>query len=400
MMARQQFSKAKNIFTSILCLILGLVAGFVFFVYSTLPGSYSIPSKINGSSTPAVADGIDVDEIKSEDLSIHFIELGNKYTGDCVLIKTGNTEILVDAGSKASSINTIESYIDTYCTDNVLEYIIITHAHEDHYAGFVTPANTESLFDYYSKDGRSIETVVTFAQTHKTTANAMFKNFDRELTEVKSTGTNVFTALNCWNNEIVNGVASQRTYSLENGISLEFLYQKFYEESNKDETSTENNFSVCFQIVQGTKKYLFTGDLEKDGEQSLVEENSLGPVELYKAGHHGSKTSSSEALLNVIQPKIVCVCCCAGSSEYTKKNENQFPTQEFVDRVSIYTKQIFVTTLCIDYNAGTFTSFNGNIVVHSSGTNNSTVSCSNNTTILKETDWFKQNRTLPENAIA
>ena len=39
--------------------------------------------------------------------------------------------------------------------------------------------------------------------------------------------------------------------------------------------------------------------------------NLMPEVELYKAGHHGSKTSSSNALLEVIKPKIVCVskCC-------------------------------------------------------------------------------------------
>ena len=162
------------------------------------------------------------------------------------------------------------------------------------------------------------------------------------------------------------------------------------------------------QIVQGTKKYLFTGDLEKHGEESLVEHNEpggknegkLSQVEVYKAGHHGSKTSSSDKLLEVIRPKVVCVCCCAGSSEYTSKNENQFPTQAFVDRVSPYTSQIFVTTICTDYKQNKFESFNGNIVVCSNLSGDVAVYCSNNTTVLKDTEWFKANRTLPQNASA
>ena len=152
----------------------------------------------------------------------------------------------------------------------------------------------------------------------------------------------------------------------------------------------------------------FTGDLEKDGEESLVAENEpgrknagmLSQVELYKAGHHGSKTSSSKALLDVIKPKVVCVCCCAGSSEYTSKNENQFPTQQFIDRVSVHTKQIFVTTLCIDYKSNKFESFNGNIVICSNLAEAVSVYCSNNITYLKDTAWFKANRTLPQGAVA
>lgn len=65
------------------------------------------------------------------------LELGNKYTGDCTLIKVGDTEILVDAGSRQSSAKTITEYVSRYCTDGVLEYVIATHADQDHIAGFV-----------------------------------------------------------------------------------------------------------------------------------------------------------------------------------------------------------------------------------------------------------------------
>ena len=124
-------------------------------------------------------------------------------------------------------------------------------------------------------------------------------------------------------------------------------------------------------------------------------------VELYKAGHHGSKTSSSDSLLSVVKPKVVCVCACAGSTEYTTKNENTFPTQQFIDRVSLYTDNVFVTSLCIDYNKGEFTSFNGNIIVASNGANLETnLYFSNNSKKLKDTDWFKQNRTIPQKWVA
>ena len=86
------------------------------------------------------ADGLPVGsvvEVAEADLSIHFLELGNKYTGDCTLIKCGNTEVLIDAGSRTDSAVTIKNYVDKYCTDGILEYVIATHAHQDHIAGFV-----------------------------------------------------------------------------------------------------------------------------------------------------------------------------------------------------------------------------------------------------------------------
>lgn len=383
---------------SIIALILGLIIGFIGSIFVKLPDSYVIPSKVASTSTGSVTAGeINADVVKSNDLSIHFLELGNKYTGDCTFIKVGTTEILIDAGSKASSIPYIKSYIDKYI-EGKLDFVIVTHAHEDHYAGFATNSATESLFDIYE-----VGTIIEFAKTNKTTSNKMYANYVRERNEEVSNGAKFYTALDCINEN--NG--AEREYNLGNNTSMQILYQKYYEET----ASTENDYSVCLQIINADKKYLFTGDLEEDGEESLVHENvsggknanMLGVVELYKAGHHGSKTSSSNALLEVIQPKNVCVCCCAGSSEYTSKNENQFPTQAFVDRVSIYTSNIYVTTLCLDYKANSFESFNGTIVYtfDSDSTNDKQKwYFSNNSTKLKDTEWFKANRTLPTGAVA
>ena len=118
---------------------------------------------------------------------------------------------------------------------------------------------------------------------------------------------------------------------------------------------------------------------------------------LYKAGHHGSKTSSSDELLSVIKPDIVCVCACAGSIEYTTKNENTFPTQIFINNVAKYTDEIYVTTLCVDYKNGKFESMNGNIIIASSK-NSKTVEkyFSASDLKLKDTDWFKNSRLCPD----
>ena len=147
-------------------------------------------------------------------------------------------------------------------------------------------------------------------------------------------------------------------------------------------------------INQGDKHFLFTGDLEEEGEEYLVEYNQLPEVELFKAGHHGSKTSSNDCLLSVIKPKIVCVCCCAGTDEYTDNVENQFPTQAMIDRVAKYTDQVYVTSLGDENAPEGYVSMNGNIVV-TSDRKAVAVNGSDNNTLLKDTEWFKKNRTMP-----
>ena len=290
----------------------------------------------------------------------------------------GDNDLLIDAGSRNSSSTTISNFINKYVNDNVLEYVIATHAHQDHIAGFVGTKNDPGIFDLYE-----VKTIIDFPMTNAT--SQVYNNYIEKRDNEISEGAIHYTALECYNNE--NGAS--RIINLSDEVTLEVLYNYFYDHK----TSNENNYSVCVMITHGSKKFLLTGDLEDEGEEKLVEYNDLSKVDVYKAGHHGSYTAGSNELLEVIAPEIVCICCCAGSDEYTSNPLNMFPAQDFISRICKYTDQIFVTTLVTETG---FESMNGNIVITS---NNSglVVNCSNNNTILKDTEWFKNNRTCPEN---
>ena len=351
-------------FIGILGLAIGLAVGFV-------GGTTYL--NLDHEHTPGV--------ITSDTFSIHFLELGNKYTGDSIYIKAGETDILIDAGSRGNSAKAICDYVDNYCTDGTLEYVIATHAHQDHIAGFVGTSSIPGIFDYYK-----CENIIDFALTNAT--SQVYNNYvAKRDNEVTSDGAKHYTALECYNNQ--NG--AQRSYEIAEGITMDILYNYFYDHETKD----ENDYSVCVLFNDGVNNYLFTGDLEAEGEQKLVEHNDLPQCKVFKAGHHGSPTSSSEDLLAVIQPEIVCVCCCTGSDEYTSNNLNMFPSQAFIDRVAVYTDLIYATTI-VSTNKEGFESLNGDIVV-SLNEGVVVVNCSNNNTILKETDWFKENRTWPTN---
>ena len=313
--------------------------------------------------------------VVSGELSIHFLELGNKYTGDSIYIQVGTIDILIDAGSRGNSADDIGNYLRTHMLDEKLDYVIATHAHQDHIAGFVGTSKEPSIFEQFE-----CGTIIDFPKTNAT--SKVYQNYVEKRDAEVAAGAIHYTALECYNNE--NG--ARRVYELGEGIELEFLYNFYYE----NKSSNENEYSVCAMINQGDKHFLFTGDLEEKGEEKLVEYNELPVVEVFKAGHHGSYTASSDALLSVIKPKIVCVCCCAGSDEYTDKNENMFPAQDFISRVCKYTENVYVTSIVDDSSLG-YTSMNGNIVVTSNNTGVS-VNCSNNNTVLKDTEWFKKNR--------
>ena len=181
------------------------------------------------------------------EVSIHYLELGNEYAGDCIYIKSGENDILVDAGSRASSVETIDKYLKNHVTDGKLEYVIVTHADRDHIAGF---SADNGIFDRYD-----CGTIIDFPRTDKDTS--LYKTYvEKRDAEIKDGATH-YTALQCYN----NSDGATRSYELAEGVTLEILYNYFYE----NEASSENDYSVCFMIKQGSRKFLFTGDLEKEG---------------------------------------------------------------------------------------------------------------------------------------
>lgn len=415
---KQNRKQKKSVWVIVLAFVLiaAILAGlyWYFFIYKgytfeELLARIGITRETGESDTERteVKSG-DIAEITSAELSIHFLELGVANVGDCVLIKAGDTEVLIDAGAKSATAPKQEmlDYIANYCTDGVLEYVIATHAHEDHIAGLVGKVNSATgigtgfLYQY------KIGTIIQFSKHN--TASQVYNNFDAAVKYCEQKGTSVYTALDC-----VNGTnGAQATYYLDDAetVSMTILYQKYYETYS----SKENNYSVCMLLSEkadaATYHYLFTGDLEEPGESSLVESNpELPHCVLFKGGHHGSSTSSHDMLLSKITPENIAICTCAGTYEYADKPTeekpnnylNTFPTQEAIDRMSKYTENIYVTTLGIlneDYSTASFTSMNGDIVFYYGRGEGETQGslklwCSNNTVILKDTEWFKNYRT-------
>lgn len=340
--------------------------------------TYDINVKKISASLTRVVNVVDV-----EDLEINFMMLGNKYAGDCIYIKAGDVDILVDAGSRVESAPTITNYLKdsnsnlhSYVSDNKLEYVIVTHADRDHIAAFTGTNGILSTFD--------IETIIEFPQTNSTSAT--YKSYRSLVNELEKEGTNVYTALECYNNQ--NGAS--RVIELAAGIELEILYNYYYDHS----TDNENNYSVCFMLRRAEEQFLFTGDLENDGkaEERLVQYNKLGEVYLYKMGHHGSKTSSSMALLNEIKPKVAIATCAAFVEEYTKDTNNTFPTKAAIDNLNaIGTVEHLYVPSMVSNNSQGYEPANGDIVVYANS-NGTGVKCSHSNEDFYTFDIFKQFR--------
>lgn len=74
-----------------------------------------------------------------------------------------------------------------------------------------------------------------------------------------------------------------------------------------NEHMERNDQSLVVYSVLGGKSWLFTGDLESEGERRLVSSYPKLTADVLKVGHHGSKTSTSEEFLLQIRPKIALI---------------------------------------------------------------------------------------------
>ena len=89
----------------------------------------------------------------------------------------------------------------------------------------------------------------------------------------------------------------------------------------------ENDASVAVKISYHAIDFLFTGDLEAEGENRLVSRyGSALQSEVLKLGHHGSKTSSTQLFLDMVQPRWAV-------ASVGEKNRYGHPSKEVVSRL-------------------------------------------------------------------
>lgn len=102
-----------------------------------------------------------------------------------------------------------------------------------------------------------------------------------------------------------------------------------------DDGFSGNDASVVLQLTAYGKKILFTGDLEQDGENKLLRD-VRSTIDVLKVGHHGSKTSTSLAFLQQLEPQIAVIS--AG-----RQNRYGHPHEEVLQRLADEQVQIYRT---------------------------------------------------------
>lgn len=203
-----------------------------------------------------------VAEQVSSDTTVHFIDTGHS---DSILIENNGQFALIDTGDRDDDAK-VNSYLKNQGV-NRLEYLIITHFHADHFGAADTVINDFEV------------------------GTTLVSNGDAD--------TQVYR-------DFINALANKGltpSVPLEGAVMpLGSATLKFY--NTKGGNSNENNNSLVTLLQSGSRKALFTGDAESQVEATLT---NIGDIDLFKAGHHGSSTSNTAALLNQITPEHVVI---------------------------------------------------------------------------------------------
>ncbi len=210
--------------------------------------------------------------------------------GDCIFIKAGDTNILIDAGVW-DSYPYINDFLKASGVKNI-DYFFVTHPHTDHIGSF-----TKVLADY-------------------TVGEIIIDRFAPELTPTNSTYDEFLKAIGK-SSALVREADKGETISFDKG-QMTVISDGMY--------SDLNNSSLVLHFEYGETSFLFTGDCEYETEDDLLAQGLIPRCDVLKAGHHGTKDATSMDFLNAIKPAYVVVSCGIN-------NEYGYPKDKFMSRV-------------------------------------------------------------------
>ena len=206
-------------------------------------------------------------------LHVAFLDVGQ---GDAILITTPEgRQVLVDGGPNPTRLlQELGSFMPFW--DRSLDLVILTHPDEDHMAGLIP------LFDRYR-----VERVLTGAPTLVAEEAQPWRE------AVEAAGISI--------------VVAQRGMEIKpgRGVRLEVLHPGA--ELLSGTPSDDNNNSIVLRLVYGQTSALLTGDLEVEGERTLMALGISLAAQVLKVSHHGSGRATTSDFLRAVAPQLAVI---------------------------------------------------------------------------------------------
>ncbi|MDD5084158.1 MAG: MBL fold metallo-hydrolase [Candidatus Moranbacteria bacterium] len=234
------------------------------------------------------------------DTKVVFLDVGQ---GDAILIIQGSNQVLIDGGRSGKILlERLGAYMPFW--DHQIETIVATHPDEDHIGGLVDAIKTYRVGTMLDTKMNSDTAVYRALQEAKS---------DRHITDMET-----FSGL---------------LVKLPDGGVMEAVHP--FESLENNHSKDTNATSIVMKLTTASgETFLFTGDLP-DEQENLIDP---GKVDVLKAGHHGSKSSSSDSFLKKLSPRDAILSVGAN-------NRYGHPAPEVIDRLRTHHANIFRTDM-------------------------------------------------------
>jgi len=233
---------------------------------------------------------------------VHFIDVGE---ADSALIICDGHAMLVDGGNVGDS-SLIYTYLKNRGID-YLDYVICTHAHEDHVGGLPGALN-------YATAGKVYCPVTEYSS----------RAFDNFVKYVTNQGLSITVP------------TLGETFALGSATA-----QIIGPVSPSDKV---NNTSIVFRIQYGETSFMFTGDAEREEELEIIDAGYELKCTVLKVGHHGSSSSTSYPFLYYVEPRYAVI-------SVGEENPYGHPTEDTLSKlrdadVTVYRTDELGTVIC------------------------------------------------------
>ena len=231
-------------------------------------------------------------------LMVHYLDVGQ---ADSILVQSpsGKT-MLIDAGNSGDS-EFIKDYIKKLKIKKI-DILIATHPHEDHIGGM-----------------KAIVEAFDIGKIYMPKSTATTKTYKNLLTAVKNKNMKITTA-----------VPGKMEFDAD--LNANILAP------NSEEYKDLNDYSVVVKVTYPKTSFLFTGDAEEVSEEEMKEKKYDMKADVLKVGHHGSRSSTSEAFLKAVSPKYAIV-------SVGKDNDYGLPDETVMDRLEAAKVKVFRTDI-------------------------------------------------------
>lgn len=206
-------------------------------------------------------------------LEVHFIDIGQ---GDSTFITCDGHAMLIDGGNNGKG-TAVQLYLEKQGIES-LDYVIGTHPDSDHIGGLDVIIYKfdvgKVIMPDYEKDTKTYQEVIDVLDE---------KNYKITLPAVGD------------------------TYSLGQARFTIIAPGKQYK-------NNANDNSVGILLEHGSKRFVLTGDAEEESEEDILKSGIDINADVYKVSHHGSKTASTDAFLEAVNPAYGVISCGEGNT--------------------------------------------------------------------------------------